>query len=386
MPGAGRHESTPSRTVHDVSSPALTYRVLGPLEIEADGVPVPLAGQRPRSVLALLLVNAGRVVAISELVRAVWGDDRPDQPEATLQVHVSNLRKALAGGEPGVQTQTPGYVVRATPHHLDLLRFDELVRRGEAEAPTAPAEGERLLAAALALWRGAALADLELAPGISPVRTWLEDRRLAVVEDRFSLLFTLGRHREVVSEAEAEVAAHPLREPLWESLVIALYRSGRQADALAAYRRARDRLLEDLGIEPGARLRALELAVLNQDPTLDQPAARHGGARSATLSATLRVGGPARGRLELEDGTSVPVTDRLTIGRHPDCDLRLSDPLVSRRHAEIRPAGNRFLVVDTSSNGTRVGGVAVTQHALSDGDVIEVGGQRLTFRAEAAAG
>jgi DNA-binding SARP family transcriptional activator len=371
--------------VTSVSPPALTYRVLGPLEVERDGTPVRIAGQRPRSVLALLLVNSGRVLGVGQLIRAVWGEDLPDQPEATLQVHVSNLRKLLAGGEPGVETQPPGYVVRAAPHDLDLLRFDELVRRGEAEAGRAPAEGERLLAAALSLWRGPALADLDLAPGVEPVRTWLEDRRLAVVEDRFSLLLTLGRHRDVISGAEAEVAAHPLREPLWEALIVALYRAGRQADALAAYGRARSRLLEDLGIEPGARLRALELAVLNQDPALDPTESRQAKGITDALASTARVGGPVHGRLLLDDGSVVAVTDRVTIGRHPECDIHLSDPVVSRRHAEIRPTAAGCLLVDTSSNGTRVGGSPVAQRALVDGDVIEIGAHAMTFREGGAA-
>jgi DNA-binding SARP family transcriptional activator len=363
-----------------MTSPSLTFRILGPLEVDRDGVPVRIAGQKPKSVLALLLLNPGRVVAAGELVRGIWGEDHTDRASATLQVHVSNLRKQFADATPAVLTQPPGYVLHASAAELDLPRFDELVRHS-AEAARAGGLGdaEGLLADALALWRGQALADVDSAPAIDRSRTWLEDRRLGVVEDRFTLLLRLGQHRQVADEAEAWTAAHPLREPLWESLVVALYRSGRQADALAAYSRARARLLEDLGIEPGARLRALELAVLSQDASLDLVAV-DGPVEADGPVSTVRVGNPAPGHLLLQDGTVVDISDRVTIGRHPECDITLADPSVSRHHAEVRPVVGGYLLVDTSSNGTRVGGEATVQRVLRDGDVIEVGGSTLTFR------
>lgn len=360
----------------------IEFRILGPLTVVRNGQTVPLAGPKVRLLLAMLLLNAGRVVSVDKLVDALWGDESNDRAASTLQVHVSNLRKILGDTPPTIQRQAPGYIIRDASH-LDATRFDQLVLAAREQAAGGKREAaERLLAEAHELWCGPALADLDGTEMVRTARTWLEERRLAAAEDRAGLLLQLGRHREVVTLVEPLVDAQPLRETLWELLVLALYRSGRQADALGAYARARQVLDDELGLEPGPRLRALELAVLQQDESLSAPEAVPAAHTPAAieLETTTKAPGQGVGRLTLEDGSVVPVEQRVSIGRHPDCDVTLIDSAVSRQHAEIRPALGRFLLIDQgSSNGTRVGGELMMQQLLVDGDVIEIGAHTLVF-------
>ena len=233
----------------------MEFRVLGPLEVvDDDGVPVQLGGPRPRALLAQLLLQPNRTVSTDRLIDGIWGEAPPSSGAGALQVHVHALRKAL--GADRIVTQAPGYLVRVEPGELDRDRFERLAASG--------ADGIR---EALTLWRGPALADLAYEPFAQAEATRLEDARLAALETRIGDDLDAGRHAALTAELESLVAAHPHRERLRAHQMVALYRAGRQADALAAYRDARA-ALDELGLEPSPELRALERRVLEHDPSL----------------------------------------------------------------------------------------------------------------------
>ena len=251
------------------------FGILGPLEIAAGGQPLPVQGARTRAVLAMLLVHANQVVPADRLTAELWAGQPADRAAASLQVRVSQLRKALraAGEADRLVTRPPGYLIRVTPGELDAPRFEHLARDGE----TALAAGDGALAArrldeALGLWRGAALADVDDAPFAQAEARRLEERRLAALESRAEARLACGGHRELIGELETLTAAHPLRERLWAHRMLALYRAGRQAEALRAYRDLRAILTGELGIEPSPALRELEGRILRQDARLAPPA------------------------------------------------------------------------------------------------------------------
>ncbi len=255
----------------------MEFRLLGPVEAIADGRPVPLPAAKPRALLALLLLSGGRVVSVDGLIDGLWGDEAPDTAGKALQVYVSQLRKAI--GADRVVTKPPGYALRVDEGELDLDRFEQLAREGRdllAEGD-AKAASERL-AEALALWRGPALAEFRDDPFARDAAARLEDARLGALEERIDADLALGRHAQLVPELEELVARHPARERIAGQLMLALYRSGRQSEALEVYRRTRETLNEQLGIEPGPELRELERAILQHDPALQ--AARRRVARA----------------------------------------------------------------------------------------------------------
>ena len=265
------------------------FGVLGPLEVTADGRSLGLAGARTRAVLALLLVHANQVVSSGRLVEELWPGQPAGKATASLQVRLSELRKALrSAGEAGrLATRPPGYLLRVAPAELDALRFEQLAAAGA----TALADGDAATAAqhldrALALWRGPALADFDTVPSARAEAARLEEERLAALESRAEALLACGRHRGLIAELETLTAAHPLREQFWYQRMLALYRAGRQADALRAYRELRDVLVAELAIEPGPELRELHGRILHQDPALDGPAARQAGAGPDAAPAT----------------------------------------------------------------------------------------------------
>jgi WD40 repeat protein/DNA-binding SARP family transcriptional activator len=253
--------------------------MLGPLEVlDEDGRPLVLGGAKQRALLAVLLLHAAQVVSADRLVDELWGEDPPDTVRSVLQVYVANLRKVLEPGRPKrtasslLKTQPPGYLLDLGGHVLDLDRFERLVGEGRAALAAGQAsQAATLLRDALGLWRGPALGDVALLGRGQGAAAQLEERRLGALEDRIEADLVLGRHSELVGELEVLVAEYPLRERLWGQLMLALYRSGRQADALAAFQRARDKLVEELGIDPGAELRELEARVLAQDARLAAP-------------------------------------------------------------------------------------------------------------------
>ena len=257
---------------------------------------MPLGGPKQRTVLAMLALARGQVVSADRLVQGVWGADAPARSTATLQVCVSNLRMILEGGGDSsgrltLLTRRPGYLLQLTPDQLDLARFEALTAEGRHElAAGRPAAASTRLGQALGLWRGQPLADVAFEPFAAPEVHRLEEARLAALEDRIEADLALGRHGELVGELETLIVAHPLRERLWGQLMLAFYRSGRQAEALGVYGRARDMLAEELGLDPGPELQALEQAVLNQQPSLRPPAAAPAGPIKLPIPPTPLVG------------------------------------------------------------------------------------------------
>jgi DNA-binding SARP family transcriptional activator len=256
----------------------LEFRILGPLEVVGEAGPIPLAGPKQRATLAILILNANRVVSVERLADDLYSGAAPVTAVTQVQRQISELRKVL-GSASVIETRSPGYVIRLSAGQLDLDHFQ---LRAE-EAGRALARGEArsaadLLREALGLWRGAPLADLayESFAQTSINRLW--ELRLAALEQRIDAELALGSHAELVGELEQLVAEHPLQERLRGQLMLALYRSGRQAEALDVYRATRDRLVEELGIEPTPALQQLERAILAQDSSLDlEQAAPTGG-------------------------------------------------------------------------------------------------------------
>jgi DNA-binding SARP family transcriptional activator len=246
----------------------IAFGILGPLEAHRDGEEVALGGRTQRAVLALLLLEAGRVVSIDRIADELYAGDTP--ATAVTQVHrqVSELRRAL--GEAAIETRAPGYVVHVEPEALDLRRFEALCARAqEAE----PAEAVAALDEALGLWRGDALADLAREPFAQRPVARLDELRLRALERRLEARLALGRHADAIGELTDLAAVHPLRERLRELLMLALYRAGRQVEALEVYRETRAVLVDAFGVEPGVELVRLEQAILRHDPELSPEAA-----------------------------------------------------------------------------------------------------------------
>ncbi|OPF83158.1 hypothetical protein VT50_0205440 [Streptomyces antioxidans] len=276
----------------------MDFHLLGPLEVLDDGAPVPLGGVIKRGALAHLLIHANSVVATSSLLAALWPGDTPLTARKMLQNAVRDLRRTLSC-EPGSEgratlvTDAPGYRLRVDPDAVDLLRFRRAVEHGQAEvAAGAHESAARVLREALGLWRGPALADLVEDGLVWPELTAWENCRLNALEDLFEAELACGRHHAVLGELQAVAAAEPTRERLSCQLMLALYRCGRQTEALAAYRHRRVELVERYGLEPTREMQKLERAILAHDPELDPP------------SRPGRVGGPG-----LVDVTSLSRAD-----------------------------------------------------------------------------
>jgi YVTN family beta-propeller protein len=255
----------------------MRFQVLGDLAVWDDaGVPVVVSGPMRRGLLAILLLHANEAVAADRLIDELWGGRPPATAAKALQVHIWRLRAVLGGdgaGEGPLDTQGGGYVLRVAPGELDLEVFERLLGEGRAaQAAGRPEAASVALNEALALWRGPPLGEFEEQPLARYAIGRLEQLRLEALEARIEADLALGRHRAVVAELESLVAANPLREHLRAQLMLALYRCGRQADALAVYRETRRMLSDELGLEPGGELHALERSVLGQDPSLELPA------------------------------------------------------------------------------------------------------------------
>jgi predicted ATPase/DNA-binding SARP family transcriptional activator len=311
----------------------MQFRILGPLEVAEGDRLVSLAGAQ-RSLLALLLLSANEVVSADRLIDELWGERAPESGRAALQVRVSQLRKAL-GGDGAIATRAPGYVLRVDGDELDLYLFERLVSEADGAEP---AEAAAKLREALGLWRGAALDDLSHESFAQPAIRRLEELRLAALEKRVEADLGLGRHAELTAELETLVGEYPTREHLHGQLMLALYRCGRQADALAAYRRARKVLVEQLAIEPSAPLRQLEQAILRQEPSLE-------------LEATILTARPRTSRAgqhaERDTSHNLPAQVSSFIGRE-------------RQLSELRGLLSRARVVTL----TGAGGVGKTRLAL----------------------
>ena len=289
----------------------MEFRILGPLQVLADDRQIELGGAQQREVLAILLVHRGEVVSVDRIVDELWGERPPGTATKTVQVYVSRLRKALGDGV--LVTRGGGYALELNGESVDADRFSRLADEGRKALDDGDPRGAReALSAALALWRGSALADLAYEPFAQNEAARLEELRLVAVENRAEADLALGHHAELVPELEALVREHPTRERLLGALMLALYRSGRQVEALETYRDARRTLDEELGLEPGSRLQQLERSILTHDPTIEGPPAtgsmavlrrrRRGGMLVALGGALLLAGAIAAVTLRTGSG------------------------------------------------------------------------------------
>jgi YVTN family beta-propeller protein len=263
------------------------FRILGSLEALDGERAIPLGGGQQRGVLAILLIHRGTVVSVDRAVDLLWGERPPGTATKTVQVYVSRLRKELGDGM--LLTRAGGYVLQLEPDQLDADRFERLVAEAREELRRGDVNAARdLLREALGLWRGPPLADFTYESFARDEIDRLEELRLAALEERVDADLALGRHAELISELEMLVREHPTRERFRAQMMLALYRSGRQAEALASYRQGQRTLDEELGLEPGPELRGLERAILAQDPAIAAPApARRGAAVHARRGGAL---------------------------------------------------------------------------------------------------
>ena len=249
-------------------------RILGRIELVSGGVRLSLGGTKQRAVLAMLVLEANRVVSTDVLVDGLWRDPAPAGAVNVVQSYVSRLRKVMraarsAGSEGDIVRRGPGYLFELDPQRIDLHRFEGMAREGMAALPVAPERAAPLLRDALTLWRGSPLAEFTDEPFTQLNVPVLEEKRLTVLEARIDADLALGRHTELVGEIQALLVEHPMHERLHGQLMLSLYRSGRQAEALDAYQRARRIFAEELGIDPTRELQELEAAILAQDDRLD---------------------------------------------------------------------------------------------------------------------
>ena len=249
----------------------MEFRILGPLEVVVDGQVAPIGAAKHRTLLACLLLRANRVVSVDELVDRIWDGDTPHRSKATLQTYVMRLRQVL--GDPSViRTAADGYLITVDADHLDLLRFTELAAAAQAtlasgDLPTAA----ELYGQALALWRGQPLVDVPSDVLHREEIQRLVEYRIEVLERRIEVELSLGRHTDLIPLLRVVTGEHPFQERFWGQLMLALHRSGRQVEALEAFRQVSRLLGEELGVGPGERLRAMHQAVLRDDPGLAPP-------------------------------------------------------------------------------------------------------------------
>ncbi|HEX5672511.1 MAG TPA: BTAD domain-containing putative transcriptional regulator, partial [Acidimicrobiia bacterium] len=270
------------------------FGILGRLEVSQDGRAIEIKGAKQRALLALLLLHPNQAVSRDGIIDALWGEDLNGREAGTLRVHIAHLRKALQPtsiDQPGpIVTQPPGYLLRIDPGSIDAKRFERLAAEGRRLLYGDPEQAEERLSQALSLWRGPALEEVAYELFAEGEARRLDELRLAAMEDLFDAQLARGSDHDLVGELEGLVTTHPLRERLWGQLMVALYRSGRQADALATYRRLSDHLGHELGLGPSAQLRQLEERILLNDPTLRKPALRMGPHRRPPVERTDLIG------------------------------------------------------------------------------------------------
>ena len=329
------------------------FRVLGPLEVTAGGQSLQVGGARARAILAMLLVHANQVVSADRLAEEFWPGHPAARAAANLQVRLSELRKSLrsAGEADRLVTRPPGYLLRVAAAELDVVRFEQLAAAGDAAlaAGDAAAAAQRL-DEALSLWRGPALADVDPAPFARAEAGRLEEARLAALESRVDARLGCGGHRELTAELETLTAANPLRERFWSQRMLALYRAGRQADALGAYRELSAILADEMAIEPSPELRDLQARILRQDPALGRPPGR--GTRGQ-LNAP-----PATSYVQSDDGIHIAYQvvgdgelDIIAVpGLISHLDLWWEDPVTARFFRQLASLG-RLIMFDKRDTG-----------------------------------
>ena len=350
--------------------PLVEFAVLGPLEATRGGTPIALGGGRQRALLALLLIHANEVVPTERLIDELWGADPPAGAAHSLQVYVSGLRKAIeperAPNTPAsvVVTQTPGYVVRVGDLALDRLCFERLVGEGrQALRDGDPTGAARRLGEALRLWRGPALVDFAYEGFAQAEAARLDELRIGALEDKIEAELALGRHGELIGELERAARDDPLRERLWGQWMLALYRAGRQAEALRAFQKLRAHLGDELGIAPSPELVALEEAIVLQKPELDwQPP------EPVTTSAAhdLPTGTVTFLFTDIESSTRLwdehPEAMQDALVRH---DTILRDTMESHRGQVVKSMGDGMVAVFRDA-GDAVGAAVTAQRALSE--------------------
>jgi YVTN family beta-propeller protein len=340
----------------------IDYWLLGPIEAHVNGRAVDIGGPKQRALLTILLLSANEPISRDVLVDRLWGECPPAGAQHTLDVYISRLRKTLASaaGSQVVLTRPGSYLLRAPGERIDVGRFERLAGQGRhALAAHAPARAAADFSEALALWRGAPLADVGDEPFAQAEIARLNELRAGVIEDRIDADLALGRHGDVVSELEALIAAQPLRERPYQHLMLALYRCGRQAEALAVYQSARRVLVDELGIEPGPGLKRIERAVLEQDVSLDPPARPPGLPTSAPAVGERP---PQRGvahRARMLAGAGVVLTAILavlTVGSFGPREPSVS--LTAGRDTVGVIVGSRGLLSEVVTGDGRPGGAA----------------------------
>ncbi len=344
----------------------LEVGILGDLVVRRAGEPVALGPRLQRALLALLAVDVGRVLPVDRLIELLWGHEPPPAATASLQAYISQLRRLLEPDRPArapanvLRTREPGYVLELEDEAVDAERFRRLASVGrDALASGALSEALEDFGAALALWRGDPLAEFAAEPWAIPVFTRLVEEHETVLEDRVDAWLAQGRHAEVIGDLESMVAAEPFRERRWAQLMLALYRSGRQADALRAYSRCRHRLTDELGIEPGSELRRLEQAVLDHDPSLEL----------ATLTTRPSTGGVPTESQHAE----VEHTSAAAPGRAPAHGLVAREVQLQRvaeRLSELPDRGGAIVFVGEPGAGKTVLAEAAAEMARAAGTLI----------------
>ena len=344
----------------------MDLRILGPFQVFADsGREVGLPTGRERTLLAALVLRRDEVVSVDALVDALWGEAAPSTAVKAVQGYVSHLRRVL-DTDGALVTQPPGYVLRVPPDAVDAGRFESLAAESWRTLEEDPRAALVTFERALSLWRGPALAEFAFADFAQREIGRLEELRLETLEGRFEAMLRLGRHGAIVAELETRVAENPLRERLRGQLMLALYRSGRQAEALEVYRRGRRLLADELGLEPGIELQRLERAILSQDSSLDAPATH---ARPKTASGSSAPVAPRRGgRRRIAVGVALVVVAAaaatlgyLVVADEPSASvaakpptLAVIDPATNSVVASI-PVGSKPVAIAAGEGGVWVG-------------------------------
>jgi SARP family transcriptional regulator, regulator of embCAB operon len=366
----------------------LEFGLLGPLEMSVDGTLVPLGTPKQRAVLAMLLMNRNHPVGVDRLITGVWDELPPSGARASIHSYVSNLRKLLSGA--GIDPRAvlvaapPGYRLNTPNDTCDLGRFiTEKTAGVHAAAAGRFEQASEHLSAALAEWRGPVLDDLRDFQFVGAFTTSLVEEKILAHAAQAEAEIACGRAFTVITELETLTQEHPYREQLWAQLMTAYYLTDRQSDALAAYRRVQKSLADDLGIDPGPNLRALNDRILRQEPLDAKKNAMTTAAVTITaLEHYTKVSNQkAVAYLHEVSGRSYPLQTSTRIGRLSDNDIVLDSPKVSRHHAVIVDTGTSYIMNDLSSNGVYVQHQRIHSAAtLQDGDHIRICDHEFTFQ------
>lgn len=366
-----------------VTEPELDVGILGTVRLLRDGVEAAVGTPKMRALLAMLVINRNRAVAIDSLVDAVWNESAPPGARAGIHSYVSNLRKLT--GRAALVSAPPGYRLTLPDGACDISRFSAEKAAGTRAAAQGDFEAAgRHLSSALAQWRGQVLEDLRGFAFADTFATALAEERLSAATSWAEAEIACGRAGSVISELEVLAAANPYREPLWAQLISAYYLTERQSEALESHRRLKTTLADELGIDPGPTIQALYDTILQQEPLDVRRSARSSavGAETVLDQRTQIEAGAAAAWLVESSGRRHPVRGVVTrIGRLPDNDVVVDDAKVSRHHAAVIDTGSSYAISDLrSANGVQVGGTRIHGSAgLAGGDEIRIGGMVFTF-------